>query len=767
MSTLTSQAAPRTAAGTRTRAGAWYVGTALYVALACAWLLIGLAAALTAHVPALREWASAAAAGRHGSAWTSTGRGLVAGAADSYPVLAVVLDYVFSAVNLLIATALLRFPRPDRTARLLALGTVGFSGAFNLQAHTAIETVAASTGVQIGWWHTALLHGVGGAAFLLALLLFPTGSLAWDGRLGRTARSVVLLAIAGVAALLGVSTAEIPHTISFLLFFGLLTPLAGGAAQWVHYTRAATAEARQQSRILLWALGLCFAAAVALAAITLTTQLMHTPGLPAQTTGVTAQTPGMTGGLSGLGGLGTQAVAFWIFRVLFTVVPGAVLVGVLRYRLSSFELFFNRALVYGVLVVLIGSAYVFGVVRVDALFGLNSDWLAPPQVAAAGLVALAFHPVRLRLERWADRLVYGRRVAPYDVLAQVSALSRASEPGATTLDSLARITAQGLRTGYATVYLELQDGTQTEYRWPSNAATAASTAERRIPVTYRGEAVGALGIPADNPGRPARGHALLDHLTGAAGVVMHNARLSIELEHRLHATELRTAEIRASRWRIVAAQDSERRELERDLHDGAQPGLTAVRLSLGLAAHLAQSGNRAAREALGRLRTQIDNASVSLRQTLRGLDPPALGEHGVTRALHELAEALGTAAQFRVGAETRSARFASDIEAAVYFCCAEALQNTVKHCPGAAVSVTLDLDRDAGLLRFTVADRGPGFDAAVSTGSGMQNMADRIAAAGGVLRIESRTGEGTEVSGSVPTAPAAEQPAIGRALERA
>jgi signal transduction histidine kinase len=234
---------------------------------------------------------------------------------------------------------------------------------------------------------------------------------------------------------------------------------------------------------------------------------------------------------------------------------------------------------------------------------------------------------------------------------------------------------------------------------------------------------------------------------------MHNALLSLELEHRLHATERRAAEIRASRWRIVAAQDSERRELERDLHDGAQPGLTAVRLSLGLAAHLARSGNPAAREALGRLRTQIDDASVRLRQTLRGLDPPALGEHGVTRALRELAAALGTAAEFRVDAETRAARFPAEIEAAVYFCCAEALQNTVKHCPGAAVRVTLALDREAGLLGFTVADDGPGFDAAVSTGSGMQNMADRIAAAGGVLRLESRPGTGTEVSGSVPARP--------------
>jgi signal transduction histidine kinase len=765
MTAVTSEAAARPAARTRDRA--WLLGTALYAAFVCAWLLVGLAAALTVHVPALREWASAAAAGRHGPAWTSTGRGLVAGAADSYPVLDLVLDYVFSAISLLIAAALLRLARPDRTARLLAIGTIGTAGAFNLQAHTAIQTVAASTRVQLGWWHSALLHGVGGAAYLLALLVFPTGSAEWASRLGRTARAPILLVVAGVAVLLGVSTAEVPHTVGFLLFFGLLTPVVGGAAQWAHYTRAATAEARQQSGILLWALGLCFAAAVALAAITLTTQLLHTPGLPTQATGVTAGMPGMADSLPGLGALGSQAVAFWIFRVVFTVVPGAILVAVLRYRLSSIELFLNRALVYGVLVVLIGGAYVFGVVRVDALFGLDSDWLAPPQVAAAGLVALAFHPVRLRLERCADRLVYGRRVAPYDVLAQVSALSRASEPGATTLDSLARITAQGLRTGHATVYLELQDGTLAEYRWPSEPTASASTVERRIAVTYHGEAVGALGIPADGLGRPSSGHALLDHLTGAAGVVMHNARLSIELEHRLRATERRAAEIRASRWRIVAAQDSERRELERDLHDGAQPGLTAVRLSLGLAAHLAGSGNRAAREALGRLRAQIDDASVSLRQTLRGLDPPALGEHGITRALHELAEALGTAAQFRVGAETRAARFAPDIEAAVYFCCAEALQNTVKHCPGATVRVTLDLDGTAGLLRFTVADEGPGFDAAVSTGSGMQNMADRIAAAGGVLKIESRPGAGTEVSGSVPATPAAEEAAIGRALERA
>jgi signal transduction histidine kinase len=232
---------------------------------------------------------------------------------------------------------------------------------------------------------------------------------------------------------------------------------------------------------------------------------------------------------------------------------------------------------------------------------------------------------------------------------------------------------------------------------------------------------------------------------------MHNARLTVDLEHRLRVIEAHAAEIRASRWRIVAAQDSERRELERDLHDGAQPALTAVRLSLGLVSHLVASGNDGAGEALVRLRSQIDDATLNLRQTLRGLAPAALGEHGISRALQELAQSLGADVEFEIDEETRQARFGSQIEAAVYFCCAEAVQNAAKHCPGAAVTAELHWDSDRSLLRFEITDDGPGFDAAASTGNGIQNMADRIGAAGGVLKIESAPGAGTKVSGSVPT----------------
>lgn len=752
------------AAPNKSRSGAWYVAVALYSATACLWLLIGLTVALAAHVGAFHTWAQDAAAGRHGSAWTWLGRGLLAGAAHSYPVTGVVLDYIYSATVLLVAATALRLAGRDRTSRLLVIGLAGAASAYNLQAHTGIDALAVATGWSSGlfdWLHTVLLHGLGTAAYLAALLLFPTGRPEWISARTHTTRTLILLLAGALAIALGVSGAEYPETLSFLLFFGLLAPLVGGAAQRSRLARPATAEARQQSRILLWALGGTLAAAVLLTAIAFGTQQLGTAGLPAEAPGITPGMPGLTGHVPGLEGLGSQTVVFWIFRFVALVVPCAILVGLVRFRLWTFELLLNRALTYGVLAAVIGAVYVFVVVRVDAWFGLDSDWLAPPQVAAAGLVALAFHPVRVRLERLADRLVYGRRVAPYDVLAQVSALSVGGGPGESALTELARIAAQGLRTRYAVVYLDLDDGTEARYQWPSSPGRVEGheDAQRSVPVGYRGSPVGRLVVPAQAGRAPANERrALLDHLADAAGVVMHNARLAVELEHRLRLIEARAAEIRASRWRIVAAQDSERRELERDLHDGAQPGLTAVRLSLGLVAHLAASGRDGTREALLRLRSQIDDVTLSLRQTLRGLAPPALAEYGIIRALRELADSLGTDAGFAVDDETAAARFSPEIEAAVYFCCAEAIQNAAKHCPGAAVSATVRWDRERALLRFEIADDGPGFDAAASTGNGIQNMADRIGAAGGVLRIDSEPGAGTKVSGSVPTTPTADEP---------
>jgi signal transduction histidine kinase len=423
-----------------------------------------------------------------------------------------------------------------------------------------------------------------------------------------------------------------------------------------------------------------------------------------------------------------------------------------RSRLPRVGRVVNRASTYPLLLALVGAAYVFGVVRIDALLGLSSDWLAAPQILAVGLIALVLQPVQRRMQQWVDHVVHGRRTPAYEVLAEVSALSRDTGRTEESLQSLARVVAQSLTMPTATVTVEFADGTLIDHPWPQPTPGEAGIALDRIPVEYRGTRVGFLAIPADSQRRlPPDRRRLLSDLARASGVILHNENLTSDLEHRLRATEAQSAEIRASRWRIVAAQEAERRDLERDLHDDAQPGLTAVRLSLGLLAHLAGTGDaQAVRAAFDQTRDHVDAALRGLRRTLDGLNPQTLGREGLLAALRERAAGLGCAADFTVDEHVRRRRFAPAIEAAVYYCCSEALQNAAKHSPGAPITVSLELQPAPGRLCFAVTDQGPGFEQSQVLGAGgLQNMADRISVAGGVLDVHSAIGAGTRISGWV------------------
>ena len=721
---------------------AWYVPATAYVLFVLGWLGVGLACAIAAHDAGLHHWAVTAAAGQHGRTGIDVGRGLVAGIGHSTSLVDTVLDYTFSVVNLVTAGLLVVLGRRDRTVRLFAIGMVGASGAFNLQAHAAIEAVASAYGVRIGWWHSALLHGVGGVAYVLALLIFPDGQLPWRG--SRPIKALVGVAVVGALALLAVSTADYPHTVSFVLFFGVLTPVAGIAAQRWRMLHAADAEQRQQSRVLLWALGMSFAVAAVLAGAAIAGRYVDAPGLA---------------------GIASRTTTFWIFRAVFTALPIAVVVGVLRFRLWDAERFFNKTLIYGSLVALSGAGWVFGVVRVDALFGLSNDWTAPPQLVGMGLLALAVQPVRLGVQRLADRLVYGQRTPPYQVLAAVSAMSQVSGPAEETLRMLARTVAEGLSVPSASISVAVTSTERVYYGWPDDIAEPGE--QHWTPLEYQGEAVGGIGIPQDahRSLAPDRRRVLAD-VAQAGGVVVRNARLTIDLEHRLRRIEALSVEVRASRRRIVAAQDGERRELERDLHDGAQPELTAVRLALGLLAHAARRGGdpdpEAVRAAVDRAVTQTEAALSGLRRTMRGLDPQVLGQDGLVAALRERAEYLNCTTRFELPEAVAGARFEQSVEAAVYYCCSEAMQNAAKHCPGTEVVVSLSFQPGAhrgtgggGRLTFAVADSGPGFDVAAAyeqEPGGLVNMADRIAAAGGEVRISSVPESGTTVVGWVPVA---------------
>jgi two-component system, NarL family, sensor kinase len=224
------------------------------------------------------------------------------------------------------------------------------------------------------------------------------------------------------------------------------------------------------------------------------------------------------------------------------------------------------------------------------------------------------------------------------------------------------------------------------------------------------------------------------------GVVVRNARLTAQLRAQVD-------ELQASRRRLLEVHDDVRRGLERDIHDGAQSRLVALRLRLGLARAHADCGDPAALAGeLDRMGAEVDAAVRSLRELARGLHPPLLEQAGIVAALESHARTLPIA----VSVEGRGvARYPRAVEGAVYFCCLEAIQNALAH--GAAGRVDIDLEADTAALRFAVRDDGVGFDvSAVARGSGLTNMGDRVAALGGQLRIDARPGEGTCVSGSIP-----------------
>jgi signal transduction histidine kinase len=255
------------------------------------------------------------------------------------------------------------------------------------------------------------------------------------------------------------------------------------------------------------------------------------------------------------------------------------------------------------------------------------------------------------------------------------------------------------------------------------------------PVLYQGELLGAISIrmPRDEPLNPAAEQLVID-VASQAGLALSNAGLIEDL--------------RASRQRLVAAQDEERRRLERNLHDGAQQDLVALAIKLRLASTVVEDAAET-RQLLGELQEDAAGALSNLRDLARGIYPPLLADRGLLTALR--AQADKSPIPVVVDADGIG-RFGQDIEAAVYFCCLEALQNIAKYA--AASHVHICVAAHGHSLRFTVSDDGAGYDARhTPLGSGQRNMADRLAALGGRLEVHSAPGHGTTITAKLPGTP--------------
>ena len=435
--------------------------------------------------------------------------------------------------------------------------------------------------------------------------------------------------------------------------------------------------------------------------------------------------------------------------VLFGI-PAIITLAILKYGLYQIDVIINRAVQYGLLSATLTGVYAGIVVGIGTLAGYAGGPVLT--VAAAVTIAVLFQPVRQRARLVANRLVYGQRATPYQVLADFAEDMAGQLDFDMALDRMASVLAGA--TGAVRVEIWVRVGAQLrpQVTWPRGSAPPAAVplagdaelpafelATRAVAVRHGDELLGALTIqkPRNEPVTAAEDK-LLAHLASQAGLVLRNVRLTAELQATID-------DLRASRLRLVRAQDEERQRIERNLHDGAQQQLVALMVQLSLLEDSAGDSGEV-RQVTGQLRAGLRAATDDLRALARGIYPPLLADQGLGPALR----AQAGRAPLPVQVETDGiGRYPRDAEAAVYFCILEALQNTAKYARASQATVALSCP--GSHLEFTVTDDGTGFDTATAThGTGLQGMADRLAAAGGTLRINSAPGLGTTISGRLP-----------------
>ncbi len=499
---------------------------------------------------------------------------------------------------------------------------------------------------------------------------------------------------------------------------------------------------------------------------------------------------------------GVFALAVWVLEALVSwpSAPGAAAVagtGLVPVALAlgasdRLAVRVDRLLVHTI--VASGIALMVGGVYVLVVLGLGSAPATDDERAllglsmvAAALGAMFAGPVRHRLDEIAHQRVYGERRSPEEALETFGSRMSRAVPMDELLLQLAESLKKSMQLAAAEVWAsEVWAGSDGVL---DLAASVPDRAGRRIvlsaeelpvvararvsgnawlqvwvpallegregrlvhvaPVTHSGALLGLIVVERNSDAAPFNDDEVrvLTELARQVGLALHNLRLDSALQASLAALQRRAEELRASRARIVAAADQSRRQIERNLHDGAQQHLVALAVKLGLARQVIDADPAAAASLLEELRGDAQATLTQLRELAHGIYPPLLMDRGLPEALRAAANraVLHTEVVADVG------RYASETEAAVYFCCLEAMQNAGKHA-GESARVSISVAETEGELRFEVADDGAGFDTdrGAAQGHGFVNMGDRLGAIGGSLTIDSAIGSGTRIIGTIP-----------------
>ncbi|HVL16361.1 MAG TPA: GAF domain-containing sensor histidine kinase, partial [Gemmatimonadales bacterium] len=425
--------------------------------------------------------------------------------------------------------------------------------------------------------------------------------------------------------------------------------------------------------------------------------------------------------------------------VVMLLIPAAIGIAILRHHLFDVDLVINRTLVYGVLTGCLIGLNILVVGSLGTVVQMPGNFIL--SLLAVGLVAVLFAPLRSRLQRAVNHLLYGQRDEPYTVVSRLGQQLESTITPDAVLPAAVRTVQDALKLRYVAIELESGD----------TRATAAASGELvtdpvRLPLLYGGETVGQL-VLAPRAGEDtftAGERRLLHDLARQIGVAVHAVRLS-------QAAIRLTEDLQHSRERLVTAREEERRRLRRDLHDGLGPQLAALTMTAEAARDAVAEDPAGAERLLNGLIEQTQDAVTDIRRLVYGLRPPTLDTMGLLGALRmHTAQHLGL--QVSVVTPDQLPPLPAAVEVALYRIAAEALSNVENHAGATTCTLSLALDPSARTVRLAVTDDGRGIGTDRGTGVGLSSMHERAAELGGTLTVSPRSPHGTNVTAELPYA---------------
>jgi signal transduction histidine kinase len=613
-----------------------------------------------------------------------------------------------------------------------------FTGAY--ADYALVENFALPWGEYVAWFSTWV--GFAGPALTVAflMLLFPEGRL-----LSRQWRIVAWAAIFGAAAAAlgdafmpgplrthyyvenpfgmvrviggGFTTYDLFAASSLLGMTLLLTSSIAALSSVIVRLRRARGDERQQ---LKWFLYAAVPAAVCLSLVLLGFMVVNF-------------TINFLGNPGWIYMVPLQVVVYIYYVAAFAllIVPVFTYIAILKYHLYDIDVVINRTLVYGALSACVVGIYVLAVVALGALFQVQGNLAV--SLLATGLVATLFQPLRGRLQRSVNRLMYGERDDPYTVISRLGRRLEAALAPDTVLPTLVETIAQALKLPYAAILLKEGEGFRTTAAYGSPRGEPET-----LPLVYQREEIGRLVLAPRAPGEAFSDadRSLLEDLARQAEVAVHAVRLTSDLQH--------------SRERLVATREEERRRLRRDLHDGLGAQLAGLNVQAGALRRLIPRDPAAADELVADLREELRGTISDIRRLVYDLRPPALDDLGLAEALRRLAERYGSEDdQLRVSVEAPEdlPDLPAAVEVAVYRITQEALTNVVRHARARTCVVRLVVDEDVTL---EIVDDGVGIPAERSAGVGLTSMHERASELGGSCIVEPVPKGGTLVLVRLP-----------------